>query len=230
MNVFRAGRSIMMVAGLLCISMGCQNKLADENDALHKQNRELQERLNEDDAKLRAANAASVNAADPAALTAAQSEIAALNQKIAELQANLQAPQAGGPAQPGLSGIQATYDAAAGTLTVNLPGDVLFDSGKAVVKGSAQPTLEKIIAAVNKDYRGKRILIEGYTDTDPISRSRDQWDDNWDLSYGRAKAVEQYLTSHGVDAKHVAIVANGPNKSKSTKPASRRVEIVVSTR
>ena len=107
---------------------------------------------------------------------------------------------------------------------------MLFDAGKAQLKASALGTLDKIANAIKKDYAGKVIKVDGYTDSDPITKTRDQWDDNWDLSYGRAKSVMQYLTAHGVDQKVVSIVANGSNKPKTSKPASRRVEIVVLTR
>lgn len=213
--------------GLLCIAgVGCQSKLQQENLRLYDQNRELQARLIENDTKLRAAPSQSD-------LSMAQAEIRARDERIKqleELQASLQKPTPGVAPDPGLAGIKTTYDPAAGTVTVNLPGDVLFDPGKAVVKSSAAGTLDKIVDAVNKSYRGKTVMVEGFTDSDPITKTRDQWDDNWDLSYARAKAVSQYLTGHGVDEKVVAIVANGANKPKGSKPASRRVEIVVSTR
>jgi len=210
--------SLSIMSGL-----GCVNKVHDENIALHDQNRELQSQLSDRDDKLK-------SAPDPTQLTAMQRDIAERDAKIRELQANLNRPTAGGASDPSLGGIEATYDAKAGTLTVNLPGDVLFDAGKAQLKASALGTLDKIASAIKKDYGGKVIKVDGYTDSDPITKTRDQWDDNWDLSYGRAKSVMQYLTAHGVDQKVVSIVANGSNKPKASKPASRRVEIVVLTK
>ncbi len=203
--------------------LGCVNKVHDENIALHDQNRELQSQLNDREDKLK-------SAPDPTQLSAMQRDIAERDAKIRELQTNLNRPAAGGASDPSLGGIEATYDAKAGTLTVNLPGDVLFDAGKAQLKASALGTLDKIATAIRKDYAGKVVKVDGYTDSDPITKTRDQWDDNWDLSYGRAKSVMQYLTAHGVDQKVVSIVANGSNKPKASKPASRRVEIVVLTK
>jgi len=218
---------LWLIVCLVSVSgMGCQNKLQQENSRLYDQNRELQAELTSEHDKLQ-------SAPNPGDLAAAQAEIKARDERIKQLedlQASLQKPAPGAPEDPGLAGIQTSYDSAAGTVTVNLPGDVLFDPGKAVVKGSAEGTLNKIIAAVNKSYHGKTVLIEGYTDSDPIRASKGEWDDNWDLAYARAKAVSIYLTGHGVSEKLVAIVANGPNKPRSSKEASRRVEIVVSTR
>ena len=208
---------------VLGAGVGCQNKMHDENLALHSQNRELQTRLSADDERLR-------QAPDPAQLASLQKEIAERDAKIAELEASLKKPVAGAPADPSLAGIETTYDAKAGTLTVNIPGDVLFPSGKADLRPGALGTLDKISAAVRKDYAGKPVKVNGYTDSDPISKTKDKWDDNWDLSYARAKSVTNYLTSHGIESKMLAIVANGPNKPKQSKAQSRRVEIVVAVR
>ena len=77
---------------------------------------------------------------------------------------------------------------------------------------------------------GKKVLIQGYTDRDPISKTKDKWEDNLDLSAARARAVATYLTSQGIDMKKVGLQAFGDTVPKSTKDRSRRVEIVVSIR
>ena len=222
MRIPRIG-AILLAGVSLLSAAGCQNKVHDENLALHQQNRELQSQLNEKDDRLKAAP-------DPAQLAAMQREIADRDAKIQQLQASLTNAGPGGAADPGLAGIETTYDRKAGTITVNLPGDVLFDSGKATLKHSALTTLDKVASALKKDYSGKPIKVDGYTDADPISKTKDQWDDNWDLSYARAKSVMQYLISRGVDTRLISLSANGANKPKPSKSASRRVEIVVSTR
>ena len=224
MTLTRMASTLLFSAVSIAGGLGCTNKVHDENLALYQQNRELQSQLSERDGKPKAAS-------DSTQLAAMQREIDERDAKIRELQANpARSVTSGGPADPSLGGVEATYDAKAGTLTVNLPGDVLFDAGKAQLKPSALGTLDKIAGAIKKDYSGKIIKVDGYTDSDPITRTRDQWDDNWDLSYGRAKSVMQYLISRGVDQHMVSIVANGSNKPKSSKPASRRVEIVVVTK
>ncbi len=112
-------------------------------------------------------------------------------------------------------------------MTVNLPSDILFASGSAQIKPSAQATLNKVVAALKRDYAGKRIRVEGHTDSDPIIRSRDKWIDNLDLSLNRAAAVTRYLAEKGVDSRNMSAVGYGEAKPKASKPASRRVEIVV---
>ncbi|CAN5382355.1 hypothetical protein BH10PLA1_BH10PLA1_07130 [soil metagenome] len=215
----------LLILGVL--STGCQSKLYEENQNLYRQNRELQTKVDESDAKLR-------QAADPAQLAVMQSQLAERDKnlserdaKIADLEAQLRQPAPTGPADPGLSGIETSYDSKAGTLTVNVPGDVLFASGQSEVKSSADMTLNKIVAAVKKDYAGKKILVDGYTDSDPISKTKDKYEDNLDLSAARARSVAKYLTSHGLSESNVSPRAMGSTSPKASKAKSRRVEIVV---
>src|SRR5690606_7865289 len=101
-----------------------------------------------------------------------QAENARLQQEMAQLQESLRSQPAGEPTDPSLAGIETSYDAAAGTITVNLPGDVLFASGSTELKASAKSTLDKISSAIKKDYAGKRVAVEGHTDSDPIRRTK----------------------------------------------------------
>src|SRR5439155_6198907 len=138
------------------------NKMHDENQALWQQNRELQARLSESQTQPKAAPA------DNAQLASLQQQLADRDAKIQELQNQLQQPAPGQAKDPNLAGIETSYDPKAGTMTVNLPGDVLFDAGKATLKDSAKTTLNKVVAALKKDYANKKVLVEGHTDNDPI--------------------------------------------------------------
>ncbi|MEA2711277.1 MAG: hypothetical protein QOF78_3878 [Phycisphaerales bacterium] len=220
MGVVRSG---LIVAALALTAAGCQNKLADENKALWQQNRELQARYNEN------ANTPAPKA-DPGQLNALQGEIAARDAKIAELEAQLRQPAPGQPADPGIAGIETSFDQSTGNMTVNIPGDVLFDAGRASLKESAKATLNKIAGAIKKEYAGKHVFVDGHTDPDPIARTKGMWRDNLDLSAERARAVAKYLTSQGLEQRNVDARAYGATEPKKTKEASRRVEIVVATR
>jgi chemotaxis protein MotB len=116
-------------------------------------------------------------------------------------------------------------------ITVTLPDDVLFDSGKAELKGTSKATLDKIAGVIKRDYTGKEIQVVGHTDADPIRKSG--WKDNWELSAQRALAVVRYLASQGVPEKQVTAAGRGqylPRDSNATaagKSRNRRVQIVI---
>ena len=99
--------SVIGVGLLAMISGGCQNKVKQENDELWQQNRELQERNTQLEAQLR-------QAPDARTYAQLQSENQRLASEVAQLQENLRQQPAGAPT-PGLEGIDAVYDAAAGT-------------------------------------------------------------------------------------------------------------------
>jgi chemotaxis protein MotB len=127
-------------------------------------------------------------------------------------------------------------DPVAGTITVTLMNEILFDSGKATLKSSTNKELDQIITALNDKYKGKRIDVVGHTDTDPINKTKDKWDDNWDLSTARALAVAHYLMNHGIPDELVMAGGCGParpvapNNSTVNKGKNRRVEVVVHLR
>jgi flagellar motor protein MotB len=217
--------TLLLAAGAIGAT-GCQNKLQDDNLALRRQNRELQAKLSDSDAKLR-------SAPDPNQLSQMQQELAARDQKIAELESQLRQPAPGQPSSSAgdpnsLAGIEVVKDDRAGTVTVRVPGDVLFDSGKATLKDSARSTLNKIAAALKKDYASKKVVVVGHTDSDPIAKTKGIWDDNLDLSAARARTVAKYLSDQGVSQKLLGMQAKADTEPRTNKSQSRRVEIVVS--
>jgi chemotaxis protein MotB len=205
------------------IGVGCQNALHDQNLALHSQNRELQERVNQLEGELG-------TRPDAAQVAGLQQELADRDAQIASLSSKLTTPVAGTSA-PGIEGIETEFDASTGEMTVRVPGDVLFDSGVATLKQSARGTLDKIADALKGDYSGKALRVEGHTDADPLVRTKAQWQDNRNLSLARALAVTRYLESKGVDGKRIATAGFGEFQPRGNdKSKNRRVEIVVITR
>jgi chemotaxis protein MotB len=110
-------------------------------------------------------------------------------------------------------------------VTATIAGNLLFDSGRATIKESAKRQLDRIAGELNKKYRGGAIRIEGHTDSDKITKSK--WASNDALSQARADAVKQYLSTKGVSTSRISSIGYGSSQPKSTKAASRRVEIVV---
>jgi chemotaxis protein MotB len=128
-------------------------------------------------------------------------------------------------------GYDVNFDAAAGTITVTLPNSILFDSGKATLKGNTSKELDHIYSVLKAKYPGRHIEVAGHTDSDPIKKS--SWKDNLELSSQRAMAVARYLEEKGVAKNKISATGYGEGKplaSNSTaegKKKNRRVEIVV---
>jgi chemotaxis protein MotB len=219
-------RAWMCTLPLLAVgAIGCQNALHDENLGLRKQNIELQQ----DKSRLEGELSGRPQQQDVQVL---QGQLAERDKQIADLQAQMNKPQPGeAPRESnGLDGITVTRDDKAGTITVNVPGDILFASGDSNLKESAKATLKKISGILKKDFAGKKLMVDGHTDADPITKTKDKWKDNLDLSAARARAVREYLVSEGIDNKLVGMRAFGETDPMGNKPKSRRVEIVVVTK
>ncbi|GIW78091.1 MAG: hypothetical protein KatS3mg104_3154 [Phycisphaerae bacterium] len=212
----------MCTVGILLVgAVGCQNKLADENRDLRKQNIELQEALRQRESELAARPDLTGH------VTALQGQLAQRDQQIAELQAQLNAKTAEPRETTGFGDITVTRDDK-GNITVAVPGDVLFASGDATVKSGAKQTLNRIASIIKRDFPNNKVLVDGHTDSDPISKTKDKWKDNLDLSAARARAVAEYLTTEGgLKKSQVGMRAMSDTSPKATKDKSRRVEIVV---
>lgn len=103
---------------------------------------------------------------------------------------------------------------------------VPFDTGSAVVKPSALPSIEPIAAALRQDPKLKLLLV-GHTD------SQGDFGFNRQLSENRAKAiVDQLITKHGIDRARLAFagVADlapiASNDTDAGRQRNRRVELV----
>lgn len=114
-----------------------------------------------------------------------------------------------------------------GNLTLEIAGEVLFDSGQAVIKTGAKKDLDRAAKSLNGKFSGKSVRIEGHTDSDPIKKAKAKYPTNEALSEARAQAVRTYLVSKGVSSGRVSAVGMGSSQPKGTKKDSRRVEVVV---
>ncbi|MCH9058211.1 MAG: OmpA family protein, partial [Planctomycetes bacterium] len=147
--------------------------------------------------------------------------------RVATLEAEnlrLGAGGAGGTGFGDMTGVTTSRNAQ-GEVVVAIAGDVLFSSGKVEIRPGARKTLEQIARVLNSTYAANGIRVEGYTDTDPIKKSK--WGTNERLSAERAMAVEDYLVKKGVKNARIYSAAFGTAKTRPSKEASRRVEIVI---
>jgi len=112
-----------------------------------------------------------------------------------------------------------------------LTDKVFFDSGDATLKPVARHLVDKI-AGVVAGERKHPVVVEGHTDSQPISGS--QYPSNWELSGARAGAVVRDFIDNGVNARRVSLSgfsSQEPIASNSTpegRAQNRRVEVVLS--
>ena len=113
-----------------------------------------------------------------------------------------------------------TLQIAAGkTLVID---NVYFEVDKSVLKEESFPVLDEIIAAL-KDQPQLKVTIDGHTDSDGTKEH------NQKLSEDRARSVEAYFISQGIEASRIS--TNGYGSSRPVgedKNKNRRVEFTFS--
>lgn len=111
-----------------------------------------------------------------------------------------------------------------GTLKVNIPSNVSFDTGKSALKPALLPVLDSVARALaqHPELRAKAI---GYTDSTGTAQV------NQRLSEQRAMSVAHYLESRGVGAGRLMTEGRGPNSpigdnnTREGQALNRRVEL-----
>ena len=118
-----------------------------------------------------------------------------------------------------------------GVVYISLSDNMLYKSGSYEISDRAGETLSKI-AKIITDYKDYDVLVEGNTDTDPISRPNIR--NNWDLSALRASSVVQALQNlYGVDPSRLTAAGRGEynpiadNTSAAGKQRNRRTQIII---
>ena len=159
----------MAVAAMATGLMGCQNKLAKERDELYVQNREQQAKIEAMQAAMEAQKSA------PPAPVVNQAPAAPAPPAPTPPVTEASTPVTPA-APPRIEGAETTADPVRGTVTVNIQGDVLFDAGKADLRTASRRTLDQVASALNGQYKGKTVRVEGHSDSDPIKASK--WKNN----------------------------------------------------
>jgi chemotaxis protein MotB len=123
-------------------------------------------------------------------------------------------------------------------MLIQLPGDVLFDSGSDKLKPRGKEILTAVAAVVrgDADLSKREFQVAGHTDAKPLKGGPFQ--DNWGLSAMRARSVLAFLTGTGdggggLDPKNWSAAGYGDtdpvanNDSDEGREKNRRVELVV---
>ncbi len=219
--MMRKGR-IARVLGLTLVVAGigmggCRNVSKGEYDMVMQENQTLRDTLEK----------------EKQARTEAETRNASLEQENRDLAGQLDKSH-GGVATGGAKGNPNDFKGDGVTtmtrgsdLVVSVAGDVLFDSGSANLKSSAKKTLDGIASTLKSKYSSQTIRVEGYTDSDPLVKTKDKWKTNERLSGERAMAVEEYLSGKGVPKNRIYFAGFGSDRPRSSKKESRRVEIVI---
>jgi outer membrane protein OmpA-like peptidoglycan-associated protein len=120
---------------------------------------------------------------------------------------------------------------ASDTLTIEVAplrvlADVQFDLDKAVLRSDAMSTLTAALKTLN-DAPSLRLHIEGYTSPEGSNEY------NKGLGERRARAVQDYLTSRGIDRSRLTITSYGEERLKydttqeATRSLNRRAALIV---
>jgi chemotaxis protein MotB len=124
-------------------------------------------------------------------------------------------------------------------MLIQLPGDVLFDSGKDSLKDEGKKILLQVgdVIRSDSDLSKRQFQVAGYTDSKPLAGG--PFKDNWGLSAMRARSVLVLLTSPqdkggaGLALENWSAAGfgeTGPvasNEDDAGRSKNRRVELVV---
>ena len=116
-----------------------------------------------------------------------------------------------------------------GRPAIRMQASLLYASGSAKITSAGATALRQVASILKTTYSDAQIRVEGHTDTDPISKTRNRYDTNWDLGSKRANEVVVFLTTKcGIDPKRIYSASCSMYRPVSSNKASnRRVEIVV---
>lgn len=119
------------------------------------------------------------------------------------------------------------------TMRIILTGDLLFDTGQALITDTSQIRLEQIATAIQTTPY--MINVVGHTDNVPMYS--DRYASNWELSVARASTVARFLIEDmGMNPNQFVVSGYAsyrplvPNTTTEKRRINRRVEIIISKR
>ncbi|MEZ0603359.1 OmpA family protein [Paraburkholderia sp. IW21] len=125
---------------------------------------------------------------------------------------------------------QITISNASQGVEIAINAKILFNSGDARLLPESFGVLDQI-AGVLRDRSKNNILVEGHTDSVPISTAK--YESNWELSSARAGAVVRFFADKGIEAHRMAAIGRADNfpliigDDAAARAANRRVTILV---
>lgn len=119
-----------------------------------------------------------------------------------------------------------------GNMVVELPENVLFDSGEARLRGPGEAALGQV-AQILRNVENRNFLVAGHTDNVPTGRYNRRFPSNWELSAARGVAVVRYLADNGMPPERMAAAGYADtqpvasNDTDQGRAQNRRIEIIV---
>ncbi len=113
-------------------------------------------------------------------------------------------------------------------MVLQLPNDVLFDSGQTAIKPAGKQALT-LVAAVLRTASDRHFQVGGDTDNVPINTP--QFRSNWELSTRRAVEVVHFLVDQGMRPELLSAAGYGEfdpiaaNDMAEGRAKNRRIEI-----
>ncbi|MEM9919705.1 MAG: OmpA family protein [Bacteroidota bacterium] len=195
---------------------GDVENLQGEKESLQKQNGELSSRvasLESEASTLKAENEKSRTA-----LTEKESQLNSLRNAVKETFASAKG-----------SGV--TFEERNDRLYVKLGEPILYRSGSVRLQRKYKESLNQL-AEILKANPNMKVQVEGHTDSKKMKPGA-RYQDNWELSVGRAMGVVRALVRSGVAENQLAAVGKGEflpasaEDSVESRKQNRRVEIVI---
>lgn len=232
----KSARNVFVSLGLAAMTFGCvsQNKYREAlntaehykkaYEGLHQWQTELDSRNRDLEAQVASANVKGAQG------LAAYEEATALRE---EYQRRVRALEAGFGGSEGFSSGDVEIFSTAEGEVYRIKDAILFDSGSSTIKSAGKKLIQEIATQIKSD--GRRIRVEGHTDSDPVVRAKERFPyGNLQLSSARAMEVANLLIQDGkVPANLISVTGYGeyrpigPNDTTANKRRNRRVEIVV---
>ncbi|EKF74797.1 hypothetical protein A11A3_07233 [Alcanivorax hongdengensis A-11-3] len=116
---------------------------------------------------------------------------------------------------------------------IGISGSVLFQLNSDTLQPDGRELLHSLVKPleVYLNQHNEMLMVSGFTDDLPVSRSNGRYADNWDLSAQRALTVTRTLIEQGMPADQVFAAAFGdhqpvtPNHDAAARAKNRRVEL-----
>jgi chemotaxis protein MotB len=207
--------SLSLIALSACVSSSKYDETVTEMENMRKSLGDTQEELTASQEQLTASQA------EIATLRKIEAETKRRNEIYAEFVNKLQSMIDGG---------QLTVSIDAGRIVINLPDNVLFNSGSANLNLEGRQAITQV-GEVLSQFSDRRFQIEGHTDNVPIKSAR--YPSNWELSTARALSVVHLMTEIGVKPENISAAGFGEyrpradNENDEGKQLNRRIEIVM---